>query len=254
MGWTKRVAWAATIALAAIHAPTWAYDLKPIVIQLAPSGAGTSQMVTVTNSEDTPVAIEAKTYRRGQDRAGNDTLEPEEQDLLIVPPQMVIPPKASQTFKVQWLGDNAPQKEIAFRLVTEQLPIDLPAAPATTGKVADVQVQYRYEAALYITPPKSKPSLVVDGAELVKDEKGAPQLKLSVTSTGTRRAILDKPSLTITPKAGGDAVTLTGDQLKELSGKNVLAGASRDFLLPWPAGLPQGPVTASLNTSFVVMD
>lgn len=254
MGWKYRLAWAAALSLTGIQGQAWAYDLKPIVIQLAPAGAGASQMVTVTNSEEQPVAIEAKTYRRSQDRNGDDVLAPEERDILIVPPQMVIPPKTSQTFKVQWIGEGAPDKEIAFRLITEQLPIELAAKPDATAKVADVQLQYRYEAALYITPPKSQPSLAVDGAELVKDEKGAPLLKLSVTSSGTRRAILDKPALTLTPKAGGASITLTGDQLKELTGKNVLAGASRDFLLPWPAGLPQGPVTASLATSFIVMD
>ena len=48
----------------------------------------------------------------------------------------------------------------------------------------------------------------VDGAELVKDDKGAPMLKLSLTNGGTRRAIPDKPELTLTPGVGGTAVTL----------------------------------------------
>lgn len=254
MGWKLKAILVATAALATAPGSAWAYDLRPLVIQLAPSGASASQMVTVTNSEDRPVAIEARTYRRSQDRNGEDKLEPEDRDILIVPPQMVIAPKTSQTFKVQWIGENAPEKEIAFRLITEQLPVDLPAAPSATERVADIKMQFRYEAALYITPPKSQPSLNVDGAQLVKDEKGAAKLKLSLTSTGTRRAIPDKPTLTLTPAAGGASVSLTGDQLKGLAGQNMLAGSSRDFLLPWPEGLPQGPVTASLTTSFMVLD
>lgn len=245
---------AVMMSLGTACTPAWAYDLKPIVIQLAPSGGGASQMIMVTNTEDAPIAIEAKTFQRTQSRDGTEMLEPENEDIILAPPQMIIPPKTSQTFKVQWIGNPRPDKELAFRLITEQLQIELPEAPTTTQKTADVRLQYRYEAALYITPAKSAPALTVDGAELVKDDKGAPMLKLSLTNGGTRRAIPDKPELTLTPGVGGNAVTLSGDQLNALAGKNILAGESRDILMPWPEALPQGPVTASLKTSFIVLN
>ena len=52
---------AAIVAVASITAVgVSAYDLRPIVVQLTPSGAGSSQTMIINNSHQEPIAIEVR--------------------------------------------------------------------------------------------------------------------------------------------------------------------------------------------------
>jgi hypothetical protein len=43
----------------------------------------------------------------------------------------------------------------------------------------------------------------------------------------------------------------TADLGKAFDGENILAGSTRRIRLPWPEGLPAGPVEAKLDASFL---
>ncbi len=241
----------AVAALVAPVGPARSYDLQPIVLQLSPSGAGSSQTMVVTNTHEVPIAIEVHAFRRTQLPSGEDQLTPEDQDLLIYPPQMVIPPQASQSFKVQWVGDPTIDSERAYRIVTEQLPIKF-EKKVEGERTADLTVRYRYEAALYIVPKGATPSARLVSVERVTGDDGAPLLELTIASEGTLRAILDQPTLDLAGASGG-TVSLTGEAIKPLEGLNILPGVSRKVRIPAPADLTAGPVTGSLQTKYVVL-
>ena len=229
--------------------PVAAYDLQPIVIQLTPAGAGSSQTMTIANTHQVPIAIEVKAYKREQRPDGTDELSLDEEDLIIFPPQMVIPPGQSQNFKVQWVGDSAPTHELAYRIVTAQLPIKFDV-PEVDGRRADLSVNYRYEAALYIMPPGVEPLAELQSARAVAGEDGTTQIELEIASIGTMRAILDGPSLEVT-SASGQTVTLAGEEIQPLIGLNVLPGNTRVIRVPAPDGFIPGPVTATLSSSYI---
>ena len=219
------------------------YELEPIVVQLTPSGAGAAQSLTITNTHDVPIAIEVKAYRRTQKPDGSEDREIEDNDILITPPQMVIAPGASQSFKVRWIGAPDVTQEQSYRIVTEQLPINL--SQARRGDFsAKVSMRYRYEAALYIVPSKASASYRVLSAA-PKEEGGNRWLELDIASEGNARAILQEPTLALS--AGGTTVSLQGDTVKTLDGLNILAGNHRIVRLPWPSELPFGPVEAKLD-------
>lgn len=236
------------VAVAPIAA-TEAFDLKPIMAQLTPSGPGSSRSFVIQNTHTQPIAVELKMFKRQQDLAGTDKREPDEDDFVIAPAQMVIAPGQSQNVRLQWIGDANTTVERSFRMVAEQLPISF-EQKSTGDRQAEVQVQYRYEAALYVTPPASKPHVTLVSAEPAKDGSGAPMLKLRLKSDGTRRAILDKPQLDVTA-AGAPSAALSGPGIASLNNINILAGAEREVLLPWPKNLPYGPVTANLRTEYL---
>lgn len=233
----------------AVPSPALAYNLQPIVVQLSPAGSGASQMLTLTNTHEVPIAIEVKAFRREQQPDGTDLLVPEDADLIIYPPQMVIPARQSQTFKVQWVGEASPATELAYRIVTEQLPIKFDT-PEVNGVRADVTMKYRYEAALYIMPPGATPLAELVSATSVVGEDGTRQLELRIASKGSRRAILDGPSLVLSP-ASGSSITLSGDDLKPLAGLNILPGVERVVRIPAPVGIGEGPVPAQLQTRYI---
>lgn len=226
-----------------------AYDLSPIVIQLAPSGAGSSDTVVITNSHAVPIAIEVRAYRREQNPDGTDRRVPEDNDIIITPPQMVVAPGASQSIRLRWIGESNPERELAFRIVTEQLPIAL--GPKRSGEaVANLSLAYRYEAALYVVPPASKPAARITRAAPVEAD-GKRWLEIDIASEGTRRAILDQPTVAVTPQSGQPTV-LEGAAVAPLTALNILSGAYRTVRLPWPEGVTYGPVKAELRTGYMV--
>ena len=241
-------------AVVAAAAPSLlgAYDLKPIVVQLTPSGAGAAQQMTITNSHKVPIAIEVKAFRREQLPDGSDKLTAENDDIIISPPQMVIQPGSSQAFKVRWIGDPKPTREQAFRIVTTQLPINFKSQQQ--GEVnAKLNLTYKYEAALYVVPAGSAPLATLSGAAPVKDDKGVTWLELTIKNDGNARALLDKPAVTLRPAGGGGETVISGASATPLQNFNVLAGSERKIRLPWPEGLPDGPLTATLKTEYTVL-
>jgi len=241
-------------AVAAATLPTLlnAYDLKPIVVQLTPSGAGAAQQMTITNSHKVPIAIEVKAYRREQLPDGSDKLTAENNDIIISPPQMVIQPGSSQAFKVRWIGDPNPAREQAFRIVTTQLPINF-KSQQNGGVNAKLNLTYKYEAALYVVPKGSAPSAALTGAAPVKDEKGVTWLELTFQNSGNARALLHKPVITLRSATGGNETVMSGPTASALENFNILAGSERKIRLPWPEGLAEGPLTGALETEYTVL-
>ena len=235
-----------------VSEPSLAYDLQPIVMQLSPSGPGSTQSVIITNSHAEPIAIELRAYQRAQNPDGSENRVPEDNDIIISPPQLVIPPGTSQAVRVRWIGDPNPVRELAFRLVSNQLPIKL-MSEKRNDFTANVSVNYRYEAALYVTPNDAAPSARITRAEPVLAADGTQMLELEVLNDGTRRASLDTPAVVVTPSGGGEPVTLEGEQLGQLKQLVTLVGSHRTVQIPWPEGMAVGPITAELRTRYLVM-
>ena len=210
----KSAAAIGSLVLASAPVGLWAYDLKPIVVQLEPSGPGSSQTMVISNTHTVPIAIEVKAFRRKQLPSGDDELTPEDEDLLIYPPQMVLPPETSQSFQVRWVGEPVVDRELAFRIVTEQLP--LTSVSRVTGE---------------------------DGSEF---------LELAIASNGTMRAILDEPSI-ILSGSDGSTYTIEGEEAAALQGLNVLPGAERRVQIPLPQQLFAGPLTGTLETRYIIL-
>jgi fimbrial chaperone protein len=239
----------AVVATALFASSIEAYDISPLVLQLDPTGPGSTGSVLITNSHTVPIAIEIKLFERTQQADGSDALVPEKGEFVVIPSQMVIAPGSSQSIRVQWTGDSSPKKELAYRLVTEQLPIQFEKR-VTGDRTLDVKVQYRYEAALYISAPNTQPSANVTSARLATSANGEAILELHVANSGKRRAILNLPKIDIETVNGEAKVSLSEERVGALNNLNILAGSLRVVRLPWPKELPQGEVTVKLQTGY----
>lgn len=223
--------------------PTQAYRVVPLTIDLEPAGRGAQGQFRVINDTPSPVALQVTIQKRETAPDGSDVLTPvDEGQFLLFPPQMVLRPGQSQAVRVQWRGDAAPASELAFRIITEQLPINL---QRERQGGAQVTLLLRYEGTLYVSPPNAAPNIAVEGAEPATDDKGEQRLSVTVKNQGTRHALLGNLKLNVT--AGGQSVTMSPEQLEGMNGANILAGATRRFSVAWPAGLPVGPVQVGLE-------
>lgn len=226
------------------------FNLEPIQVEFTPSGSLATQSFMFTSTGDKPVAIQLGMVTREISLDGKEINTDADDQFLIYPPQLVIPPGEQQAVRVTWLGDPIPTKELAFRIIAEQVPVDLTELTQTEkGKTVSVKILFRYVGSVYIKPEGVAPKLVLESASSQKDKAGADQLVLNVANQGTAHRLLQ--NIKVTVKAGsGQSVTLAGDkQLEGILNENILADSKRQFILPWPKEIPVGPVTATFDTN-----
>ncbi|WP_339680914.1 fimbria/pilus periplasmic chaperone [uncultured Hyphomonas sp.] len=234
--------------LASVSPAAWAYEFAPIVAQFTPSGAGASRTFVIKNTHAEPIAIQIEVFQRSADNQGNEIRQPEFDNFIVTPPQLVLAPGQSQSIRAQWIGDPDPDIELAYRLVVEQLPIPYAHEDAGDKRLMDVSVGFRYEAALYVLPKEGSPNAELVASELARTDADEPQLRLTVRNTGKRRAILQNTVLTV--RAGDRAIDLSGEAVSKLDNRNIIAGTQAVVDLPWPDGIPVGPVSVTMTADY----
>lgn len=218
-----------------------AFQLIPIVMEFAPSGRAATQTFGVFNDGNEPVAVQIDMVERQVGLDGEETLPPADDRFLVYPNQALVPPNEMQIIQVRWLGESDPDRELAFRIIAEQLPVAFEGAPPPGGRI-DILV--RYEGAVYVTPAGAVPSLAVDEVAREVTDQGV-RLAVTIANRGTRHGILNGAVLTV--QSGAARVDLSGGALAGLEGENVLAGNRRRFLLPWPESLGSQAPSATLR-------
>jgi len=240
-----RIALSATIAgMVATVSPALAMQLTPIEMDFTTSGRGTTQTFRLENNTRDPVATEITIKSRKMSLQGDDVLADAEDDFTVFPAQLVLQPGQVQSVRVQWLGKTVPKSELAYRLIAEQLPIDVGEA-ATQG--GSVRLLVRYIASLYVVPSGASGRLIVKSAERVNTASGS-RLRVTLENQGSTRQIVRDASLRITGPAQS-TVILKDQQLQGLIGENILAGHARQFDLAWPQQLADGPLTAAIESA-----
>lgn len=227
---------------------SFAYEFAPIVAELAPKGPGSVKTFVARNTNQDAVALQVEVFRRTADENGEEVQEAEYDDFIVSPPQMVLAPGQSQAVRVRWIGTSDIRTEQAYRIVVKQLPINY--SKLNDGdKSVTLSIGYEYQVALYVVPAKAKPSAVIKDAVQAQGPNGENLLRLTIQSTGTTRAILEEPRISVSSSTG-ETITLSDEQVEPLKMKNIIAGSQSVVDLPWPSGLTSGPIKAELNTTY----
>ena len=232
--------------------PTLAFKLVPFKADFTPAGRGAQQLFRVVNDGPVPVAVQVKMAHRVMKLDGTEDLPPADKDFVVYPQQLVIPAAGSRSVRVQYVGDAAPKHEIAYRIVAEQLPVQLDKEKAGTNQ-AGLQVMVRYLGAVYVVPPGVRAAVKVARAGRVagKGKDAKPQLEVVVQNSGSAHTLLKDLAVVVKGKAAGGkgetTVRLEGERAPKMTGENVLAFTMRSFLLPWPEEIAGGPVDVRLE-------
>lgn len=246
----RGAAWPGVLALSLVAViclgapPALAFKLSPFVQNFDPAGSGANRTFRVQNDFSTPIAVEITMVRREMAADGSDVLSDAEDEFIVFPPQMVVPPGQTQTVRVQWIGDPNPAQEIAYRIIAEQLPVRLEREQEPG---IFIKLLVRYVGSVYIVPKGVTSDVGVESTKPVTGEGGARLLELTVRNRGTAHAILRELSITVTGTDSGASTTIGPALLEGVTGKNVLAGAIRRFEIAWPEGIPFGPIEATLK-------
>jgi fimbrial chaperone protein len=160
----------------------------------------------------------------------------------VFPAQVVLPPRGTQVLRVQWRGPPQLERELVYRLIAEQLPVELQKREQTGARI---NLLLRYEAILYVVPKGAKGELRLVSTEAAMRD-GKPALAITIENRGNAHGRLVDPKLELTA-ATGQKVVLGPSALEAVAGVSVLAGRTRRFQVPWPAGLPVGSVTGQIT-------
>lgn len=204
-----------------------AISFTPIEMDFSPAGRGATQVFRLENTTSETAAVEMSIKARAMAANGDDQLTDADDQFNVFPAQVVLQPGQVQTVRVQYVGVATLDRERAFRLIAEQLPIDVGQVPQNGGRM---RLLVKYVASVYVVPANVKAVLSVTDTRLVA-EGGTRWLQVTVHNEGGTRKILKDLKVDV---AG---VTLAGAQLKGMEGENVLARTTRVFKVPAPAGL-----------------
>lgn len=208
-----------------LGASVFAFTFMPMSVSISPSGAESIASFRLTNDGGQQIAISIKAMTRSLDENGVEANEPADQDFTIFPTRIVVQPNSFQNIKVQYKGSPRLSKEIAYRIIAEQVPIDF-SQQQTSG----VKVLFRYIAALYVTPPNVNYKLTISKAAYA-EQNGKKGFLVTITNSGTRHALINDPVVKLNA-SGSAAITLQGDDVKSLQGQNLLASSNRLFFFP----------------------
>jgi fimbrial chaperone protein len=229
--------WVLAPLLLVATASAWALAFTPIEMDFTPSGRGTTQIYRIENTNAETAAVEISIKNRKMQINGEDQLSDADDDFSIFPAQVVLQPGQTQTVRVQYTGPASLTSEKAYRLIAEQLPIDIGQGPQNGGRM---RLLVKYVASVYIVPAGARPKLKLAETKLTTEE-GKAWLELLIHNEGSSRKILKDAQIQIAGQK------IQGEELKGLEGENLLAQTQRWFRIPAPKG-----VTSAQNVQFTV--
>lgn len=228
----------ALLAVIALSSVT-GLNMEPLTHVFGTSTAGRIHTYRITNTQDREIAVRLTVTTRDHDEAGREFREGAMDEWLVFPARMVLAPGASQAVRVQYNGPAGLRRERAFRVIAEQLPVDISDGEQRTG----INVLFRFEGSAYVREGRFAPDVVL--ADTARHYEGGvfKGIQVRFENRGTTHGILN--DLVIRLQLTGDEGTRreeifrSGD-LPVLGGRNLLAGRVLTEVLPLPEEWSRG--------------
>ena len=225
----------------AISTDAKAMTVQPVVVDLRTGGRQMSALVTVENSFATPLPVELRVREAKFELLGLQQTEVESNDLLVFPPQALIPPGQSQSFRIQWVGDPQIGGSKHYFITVAQLPVQLPE-----GQNA-IQILYNFQVIASVGAAASKPALRVVSAAIEANAAGVGRPVINIENAGANYGYLADGQVRIVQKdATGKEVfrrVFSPAEVQQNLGFGLVpAGQKRQMTLPIDLPTAEGTV------------
>lgn len=228
-----------------------ALSLEPLSHTFDTSPAGRIRTFRVTNTQDQRISVRVRMTSRSLLPDGKEIRGPVDDEWLVFPRQMTLEPGTTQAVRVQYTGTDDVSVEKAYRIVAEQLPVDFSGGDRQSG----INLLFRYEGSVYVTPPAAAADVVLVESSLQFKNGTLEGLLVRFENRGTAHAILNDLVLSISrTDALGSTVAekvLDESELPVLGASNLLAGAVLEERIPlseeWAEGLLDVEYTVDLT-------
>ena len=213
-----------------------AMTVQPVVVNLVTSGRGMTQVVTVENTFANPLPVEIRVVELALGENGVTSKETDPGDLLIFPPQALIQPGQTQTFRIQYVGDPDLAASKHYYVTVAQLPVQLPQGQSA------IQILYNFQILVSVAPQGAKPDVKILASEVGHNAAGKPVPAITLGNASRAHGYLSQGRLRIVQRdsAGKEVFrkTMSGPEIQQTVGFGLVgAGQTRKVLLP--VELPQ---------------
>jgi fimbrial chaperone protein len=198
--------------------------VTPLSAELSASGLNSKTTLKVFNDSAAPIPVEVSSSKLTVAEDGTFTNVPVKGKFLVFPPQATIPPGASQSFRVQWMGDQNLKASESYTLSVNQLPVDL------GQKKNGVQIVFNFSVIVNVAGVNAKPVISVLKADIAQTSSKGKEPVITLENSGTGHALLGDGSLILT--SGSWSKTFAGDEIRKLFGMGLIQpGTKRRFSL-----------------------
>ncbi|MBE0370370.1 fimbria/pilus periplasmic chaperone [Pseudoalteromonas aurantia] len=129
-----------------LSTPAMAYQVQPMIVDLASQGKKSLVTYRLQNPRDTALPIEIEVFKRTFDENQKEVLVPAEDDFIVLPPQVEVPAKSYQVFRAKYLGSPELKETNSYRIVFKQLP--LPNEDEESG----VKMVFNFATLVFVSP------------------------------------------------------------------------------------------------------
>jgi fimbrial chaperone protein len=223
-----------------------AMTVQPVVVDLSTAGRRMSQIVTVENSFANPLPVELRVEELMIDEKGVHGTGKDPGDLLVFPPQAMIQPGQTQSFRVQFVGNPDLARSKHYYVTVAQLPVKLPEGQSA------IQILYNFQVLASVGPTGAKPQLRIQTTELARDDTGHSVPAITLSNDSPTYGYLSKGRLRIIEKdAAGREVfrkTLAGPEIQQTIGFGLIgAGQTRRVIVPVELPSSEGSIDAQFT-------
>jgi len=211
-----------------------AFKVTPMVAEFEATGDKATQNFVVLNTQQEEIAVEVLGQKRGYDSSGEETRS-DSLDLSIYPPQFTLKPGAKRLVRISYIGsDKSPQTEIPFRIIFQQLPVNLIQEKVRNSDV-NLKFLLRYVASAYVLPKERKAQLKVMS---IKQNKN--QLELNLLNTGNTHVVLSGIKIKFeNEKTSSTPYSVLASDHKVLAAENLLPGMTKTYKLSLKGAFPK---------------
>jgi len=237
----------AMIAAALVQVvPATAMTVQPVVVNLQTSGRGMTQVITVENAFANPLPVELTVQELKLTEEGVSLTGVDPGDLLVFPPQALIQPGQTQTFRVQYVGDPELKQSKHYYVTVAQLPVKLPEGQSA------IQILYNFQVLVSISPAGAQPQIAVQAATIGRNADGKPVPVITVRNDSAAHGYLSDGRLRIVEKdASGKEIfrkTMSGPEIQQTIGFGLIgAGQERRVTVPVELPAAEGAVEATFS-------
>lgn len=196
---------------------SWAFRFSPMVVEFAPSGSRSTQVLVIENPGDDKLPVQIEAFARSTNPKGEE-VRTKTEDFVIYPEQVVLLPKEKRNVRVSWSGEIKDGKEKAYRLVASQLPVDFREKNSDPKKTSvNLKFLLQYVASAYVVPEGALPKVVIKDVKRI----GARKVAVTFSNEGKAHKVLLFKNLKV---KAGDTVLADLTTNKAVESINLLVG------------------------------
>jgi fimbrial chaperone protein len=239
---------ALALTLGLVSAAYAAMTVQPVVLDLRMVGRNTGGQIRVENTGTNPLPVEIRLLEANLRLDGVGASDRLTEDLVAIPSQAIIPPGATQAFRIQYVGNPEAPTSRHYYAEVAQTPV------AVSGGQSTIQVLYNFQAMVNVASAVAGPPVLsIESAEIAHPTAAGPaRIAFTVHNAGPNYGYLSNSAITLVQRnAAGQELfrrTMSGSDIQQQIGFGLVGpNTSRKFVAP--IDLPSGDGTAEVRMS-----